>query len=234
MVYNVSGFPCSDELYHYGILGQKWGVRRYQNSDGTLTAEGKKHYSISDTLVSIKNTSKKRAEEKRQKEMLKKPWLMTDDELKNHLNRVNMEKQYLDAVKQVKQYDKSYRIRELVQNSLESGAQTLSRKAFEAAGNTIISKQRAKDDKAYNKMIAEQAAKNKLRIDDIITKGEKKATKNDISSQLYKEAKKNYKNMSASDIDLLDKKYKAFKNMEYRYNSNLNIPNGGGGKKKGG
>ncbi len=36
--------PYSTELCHHGILGQKWGVRRFQNKDGTLTAEGKKHY----------------------------------------------------------------------------------------------------------------------------------------------------------------------------------------------
>ena len=33
------------ELYHHGIKGQKWGIRRYQNEDGTLTAEGKRRSS---------------------------------------------------------------------------------------------------------------------------------------------------------------------------------------------
>lgn len=32
------------ELYHHGVKGMKWGVRRYQNSDGTLTDKGKKRY----------------------------------------------------------------------------------------------------------------------------------------------------------------------------------------------
>lgn len=35
-------------LAHHGILGQKWGVRRYQNEDGTLTEAGKKRYLNSD------------------------------------------------------------------------------------------------------------------------------------------------------------------------------------------
>ena len=38
-----------NELWHYGMKGQKWGVRRFQNTDGSLTPEGKERYSKSDT-----------------------------------------------------------------------------------------------------------------------------------------------------------------------------------------
>lgn len=46
----------TDELYHHGIKGQKWGVRRYQNSDGSLTEEGRKRYR--DSSIQKRNSYK--------------------------------------------------------------------------------------------------------------------------------------------------------------------------------
>ena len=37
-------YTGQEELKHYGILGQKWGIRRFQNADGTLTEEGRARY----------------------------------------------------------------------------------------------------------------------------------------------------------------------------------------------
>lgn len=67
-----------EELTHWGILGMKWGIRRYQNPDGTLTEAGKKRYGSEDYQ---RSRSKSREE-------------MTDDELKTAVNRLNNERQY--------------------------------------------------------------------------------------------------------------------------------------------
>ena len=44
-------YNYTNELYHYGVKGMKWGVRRYQNNDGSLTPAGKKRYSDDDVII---------------------------------------------------------------------------------------------------------------------------------------------------------------------------------------
>ena len=61
------------ELYHHGVKGQRWGVRRYQNKDGSLTSYGKKRYA--------KELAKLEAEKKRvrQQEQTAKKMKKLDD-----------------------------------------------------------------------------------------------------------------------------------------------------------
>ncbi len=49
--------PYENELWHYGIQGQKWGIRRFQNPDGTLTSEGKARYGNLETSSKMPHRS---------------------------------------------------------------------------------------------------------------------------------------------------------------------------------
>lgn len=127
----------TNELFHWGIKGMKWGVRRYQNKDGSLTPDGKKRY---DRDIADNNSRKKdnriqidgpdasrwvREDITREKRVIdetsrmvdlaknierdtrqapKKEKLdlsnMTDQQLRERINRANLEKQYNDMFNQ--------------------------------------------------------------------------------------------------------------------------------------
>lgn len=73
---------ANGELYHSGVKGMKWGVRRYQNKDGSLTAAGKKRYrEVRD------NFDRKRDAKRRQKEQSKSANKAQDTELAKRLMR---------------------------------------------------------------------------------------------------------------------------------------------------
>lgn len=62
----------TEEVWHYGIKGQKWGIRRFQDEDGTLTSAGKKRYSESGEAE--KKADKKDSKQKIDEESKKKKW----------------------------------------------------------------------------------------------------------------------------------------------------------------
>lgn len=75
-----------DELYHHGIKGQKWGVRRTAEELGHVTKVAK------EALPAAKKLFSKRKQEESVKNL-------SDDELRRRVSRLNMERQYKDLTK---------------------------------------------------------------------------------------------------------------------------------------
>lgn len=101
-------------LGHSGIKGQKWGIRRYQNEDGSLTEEGKKRYGTPETYRAVAKEASSLEEAtkgassaastaasiintQRGSQAIRKDYSgLTDQELQRRVNRLNLERAYGD------------------------------------------------------------------------------------------------------------------------------------------
>lgn len=97
----------NDELIHWGVKGMRWGIRRYQNKDGSLTSAGKKRRAkLEAELSQLKDkrgrpstSDKAKAATKEKPAQKKTASEMTDEELRERTTRMMMEASYYNAQK---------------------------------------------------------------------------------------------------------------------------------------
>lgn len=113
--YYIAGIPCSAELYHHGVTGQKWGRRRYQNEDGSLTSLGRIHYGYGKVKDAAKIAVKSAASYAKKGAKLtgkgialvakygtypirrKHSWMLSEKEMQDLTRRYKAESDYLKA-----------------------------------------------------------------------------------------------------------------------------------------
>lgn len=86
-----------NELYHHGILGMKWGVRRYQNKDGSLTPAGKKRYAKLNSELDKLDPARMSAK----KNSITNISEISDQDLNKAIARLRLEKEYKQLVSEL-------------------------------------------------------------------------------------------------------------------------------------
>jgi hypothetical protein len=113
-------FMENSQLYHHGILGMKWGVRRFQNKDGSLTSAGKRHLEQNSKAKQGNNKKKKGHTTNKGKSINE----LSDDELRKRINRLELEKRY-EALSKKEQKAKMFDGKRFVTQVLENSGKVV-------------------------------------------------------------------------------------------------------------
>lgn len=187
-----------NELYHHGIKGQKWGIRRFQNPDGSLTSAGKKRYGSSESFgARLRNSFAKR----RQASAAKKA-PMSDEDLKKAINRMQMEKTYNQLMSELHPKKKS-RVKNFISDMMYYGLEKVTKGAIDAGTAKLFAKRKTADD--YEKDELERLKRQRdlisvrKEIENLEKKKEKTETLNETLDKL-RSGKTTVRDMSQSDI----------------------------------
>lgn len=86
-------------LEHHGILGQRWGIRRYQNRDGSLTAAGRKRYGDKPPTTENNLTKEYLVRNASASAVYANKSMLTDDELRQAINRIRLDQDIANLAK---------------------------------------------------------------------------------------------------------------------------------------
>lgn len=124
-----------DYLEHHGIKGQKWGIRRYQNADGTLTEAGKRHYDIKEAKIKARaEKAVARAQVKAAKLAAKTEKLAAKNLKKSTREQAKILKMEMKKMKKTAQYEKG---RKFGEKFAESFGMKFGESIGSGFGNTI-------------------------------------------------------------------------------------------------